>query len=488
MKIIVNDLQFYLLETFISTNQSEYVIEKLMRPLEKLKKCQFTNDGKYVVYEGKAYNTENGNEIPINEGWTLSDILHTGADILSIGLDFVIPGSGAVVDTLNAISYIIEAQYKTDEKEKDSLYIMAAITFGFVLLPGALQAISTPLKKAVTTGKGLSSPIVVKGLKIIGGVLDNMLFKLPSKISEALKSPLAKNILGKWGNKISDFFKKFAERIKTLLGKIGGKTGKESAELTGKLIANADNTIMKFLPAKIGKVSNELIPVIASKTSSLSKIPNVLIGKDGVKILDKFGFEINKSYTFGKKIFKIKKPPVGEYIDFVEITGGKEISKKIKLWDFLKKFILEPSAKLNTTTIPLITKSIVRVFNSNGQLNSQELDTMEKISSDQTQQDLSQLSSLVADYEGDTGKYTVNNNVKTIQQSLIKLGYPLPKFKDDGKFGPETISALKKFQEDNGLTSSIGKMDRLTARKLAELLKSKNVAGSEDLQSSLNKI
>ena len=104
----------------------------------------------------------------------------------------------------------------------------------------------------------------------------------------------------------------------------------------------------------------------------------------------------------------------------------------------------------------------------------------------QTQKDLDQLSTLVAEYEGESGKYTVNNKAKIVQQSLMKLGYPLPRFKDDGKFGPETLNALKKFQQDNGLTSSIGKMDKLTVRKLSELLKSKNIAGSEELQNSLN--
>ena len=68
------------------------------------------------------------------------------------------------------------------------------------------------------------------------------------------------------------------------------------------------------------------------------------------------------------------------------------------------------------------------------------------------------------------------------------LGYPLPKFGADGKFGPETQEALKSFQQANSLSSSIGKMDRYTARKMSELLKSKNVANSDDLQNNLNKI
>jgi hypothetical protein len=180
------------------------------------------------------------------------------------------------------------------------------------------------------------------------------------------------------------------------------------------------------------------------------------------------------------------KATAGEYVDFVDVVdGGKEVVKKMKVWDFLKTYIINPSTKLNMLAVPVITKATVRLFN-NGTLNTEELNKMENINSNQTQKDLDQLSTLVAEYEGESGKYTVNNKAKIVQQSLMKLGYPLPRFKDDGKFGPETLNALKKFQQDNGLTSSIGKMDKLTVRKLSELLKSKNIAGSEELQNSLN--
>jgi hypothetical protein len=638
MKITITENQFHLLEMFAITNECEQVIEKVLQPLEKLKKCLFTSDGKYVVYEGKAYNAINGNEVPINEEWTLSDILHTGADVLSMGLDFVIPGSGAVVDVLNALSYIIEAQFKS-AAEKDSLYLMAAITFAFVVLPGPLQAIATPLKRAVKTGAGFASKAVVKGLKIIGGILDTLLLKLPSKINAALKSPLAKNILGKYAGKISGFFKSFSERIKSILGKLTGKTGKEGVEkaekfvksnqfgmppglgadvdpnsrlvrgyfienamkllspkikglpktfnpsnlkilkksnvggrevievtmengqnlvwwkstgsnvattgkksgewfatpgfgpdpakpffvkssdtvalfkggnkyltdmsqflekngaeglgkkatgkIVGKVGGNSVDNAIKLLPVNAGPVSKELLPAIVSKSSSLTKLPDVALGSNGGMVISKLGLIPNKSYSFGKKTFKIK-DNVGEYIDFVDVVdGGKEVVKKMKTWDFLKTFILKPSAKLNTVAVPLITKVTVRLFN-NGTLNTGELEKMKTVDARQTQKDLTQLSALVAEYEGDSGKYTVNNNAKIVQQSLMNLGYPLPKFKDDGKFGPETLGALKKFQQDNGLTSSVGKLDRLTSKKLAELLKSKNIVGSEELQSSLN--
>jgi len=494
MKVIITESQFQLLELFANTTQYPQVIDKVLRPLEKLKECKFTPDGKYVVYRGKAYKTANGEEVPINESWTLSDILHTGADVLSVGLDFVIPGSGAVVDTLNALSYIIEAQFKSNE-EKDSLYLMAAITFAFVILPGPLQAIAVPLKRAIKTGVGMASPIVVQGLKIIASSLDTLLVGIPTRVNVALKSPLAKNILGSYSGKISGFITAFTTRTKSILGKLTGPagSGKAVGNVAGSSVDNAvkllpapavDNVI-KILPISAGPVSKEVLPAIVSKSSSLSKLSDVALGNNGGSVLSKLGFTPGKTYGSGKKTFKIK-PTAGEYVDFVEVVdGGKEVIKKMKVWDFLKTYIINPSTKLTMLAVPVITKATVRLFN-NGTLNTEELNKMENINSNQTQKDLDQLSTLVAEYEGESGKYTVNNKAKIIQQSLMKLGYPLPRFKDDGKFGPETLNALKKFQQDNGLTSSIGKMDKLTARKLSELLKSKNIDGSEELQNSLN--
>jgi len=214
----------------ISENDRKHILglygiirEDLKLPFEKLLECKFTTDGKYVVFEGQAYSCLTGKKIPINEEWTLSDILHTGADILSMGLDFVIPGSGAVVDILNAVSYIIEGQFK-GEKERDSLYLIALITFGFVLLPGPLQVIAIPLKRAIKraikTGSGMTSNVVIDGLKIIRGSLNNLLVAIPTQVNSALKSPLAKNIIGKWANKISGFIANFTNRIRQLLSGI----------------------------------------------------------------------------------------------------------------------------------------------------------------------------------------------------------------------------------------------------------------------------
>jgi len=47
---------------------------------------------------------------------------------------------------------------------------------------------------------------------------------------------------------------------------------------------------------------------------------------------------------------------------------------------------------------------------------------------------------------GDKGE-----RVKALQESLMKLGYPLPRFGTDGDYGTETEEAVKKFQKDQDL-------------------------------------
>ena len=628
MKIIINENQFGILEMYTNTNQFSQSIDRVLRPLEKLKKCLFTPDGKYVVYEGKAYNVTNGKEVPINEEWTLSDILHTGADVLSMGLDFVIPGSGAVVDVLNALSYIIEAQFKT-AAEKDSLYLMAAITFAFVVLPGPLQAIATPLKRAVKTGVGFASKGVVKGLKIIGGILDTLLLKLPSKINEALKSTLAKNILGTYAGKISGFFNAFSTRIKSILGKLTGKTGKEGAEKSIKQLSDVNfvksnqfgmppgskadvdpnsslvrsyfvENAMKLLSPKIKglpktfnpsnlkilKKSNvggrEVIEVTmengqnlvwykstgsneattGKKVGEWFAIPGfgpdpakpffvksdntVALFKGGNKYLTDMSqfLEKNGAAGLGKTASKTTSKTVGKtsltkvakeaaenfFKRIPKISQGKLVLRKMGFATGKPyRYVVEKTGKATTATIKEITDNQVKVAFKNGHVIMVPIETFMKnavgalwgrrgysvvvpffikrfsdmvlngdidyaklaklpdLNPDETSKEsLAFLEEEVASYEGDTGKYNVNNKAKTVQQSLMKLGYPLPRFKDDGKFGPETLGALKKFQQDNGLTSSVGKLNRLTAKKLSELLKSKNIVGSEELQSTLN--
>jgi hypothetical protein len=538
---------------------------------------------------------------------------------------------------------------------------MAAITFAFVILPGPLQAMAIPLKRAIKTGVGMTSPIVVKALKIIGGSLDTLLLGIPTRINAALKSPLAKNILGSYRGKISGFINAFTTRTKSILGKLTGKAGKEGVEKVGKEGAErvgkegvnfyngtidsfkksikkehpmSEDDAIKFLKNYNGDYHSDFIKLgfdlphqdvtlTAAVLKNKIKVPvgehlyhgttsknleNILkngldnskgstinpggvmsdnLGKNittatgDINYAKRFS-ELSANKTNGKEVilrfknsnnqnltFIGQHPSIdGKYLEY-SLDGGKTWMKssgktagkaslnktsKLSLTNFFKvgskiskgKFVLRKmgfvvgkpyryvgkSGKATTATIkeitdngvlvafkngattmvpietfmknavgtpwlrrgysvlvPFFIKRLSDVMLSDGSIDYTKLEKLPDLNPDETSQEsLSYLEEEVASYEGETGEYNVNSNAKIVQQSLMKLGYPLPRFKDDGKFGPETLGALKKFQQDNGLKSSVGKMDRLTAKKLSELLKSKNIVGSEELQNSLNSI
>jgi hypothetical protein len=446
------------------------IVEK--SPLQQLMECQFTSDGKYIVFEGKGYSCETGQEVPINESWSLSDILHAGADVLSAGIDFVIPGSGAVIDVLNAASYFIEAQFKPDGEEKDSLYIMGAITLAFVVLPGPLQAVSVPLKRFLKGGVKKASPAIIKALNVLGKYIPEILKKFPEYIKKAFNTSLGKKVLGKNKDKIVSSFKSASDRLIKLFNKM---TGRPDKIIKKGVQSGAKNILSKGL--------------IGSMKTFFSRAPKII---DGTKLLKKLGFVSGKPYRYinkqGKGVTAVIQKIEG---DKVFVKFGKGAVNQVPMNTFVNNTIGAPWGRRGyTTAVPLFIKRLSDFLLTNGEgIDETKLDKYEDLDFNQTSKDsLDFLSEEVVNYQGETGQYTIENNVTLVQNALILLGYLLPKYGADGKFGPETIEQLKKFQTDNKLTSSLGKIDRYTTKKLSELLKTKNISDSEDLQNKLNTI
>lgn len=471
------------------------IVKDEVRPLQKLLECKYTPDGKYIMYENKIYSCQTGEEVPIMEGWSISDILHTGADLLSMGLDFVIPGSGAIVDALNALSYIIEAQFRPAE-EKDSLYTMAAITFAFVILPGPLQAVAPVLKNAIKTGKGFASKAVLGGLEIIGKNLGKILGGIKNLLQKALQSKLARNILGKHGDNISNYIQKFYDRVKTIFD---GVLAKAKGTKTPGVKAATDSVAKK--PGLLKTTAKELGQLTLSKQlkarlqNFFKKLPKI---KSGPLFLRKLGFVPGKTYRLkgaafkGDKIMIDKVTDSGVFVTMISKKGEKvPFEEMIPIEQFTKEAVGAPWGRTGySVTVPFFVKRTADLLNADGSdINYDILNSIPDANPDQTSaESLAFMGEEVAGFEGTSGTYTVQTSVKTFQDALQLLGYKLVKFGADGKFGTETQEQLKKFQTDNGLTTSLGKMDRLTARKLAELLKTKNIPNSQEIQNQLNKI
>jgi hypothetical protein len=469
------------------------IVKDEVRPLQKLLECKYTPDGKYIMYENKIYSCQTGEEVPIMEGWSISDILHTGADLLSAGMDFIIPGSGAIVDALNALSYIIEAQFKPAE-ERDSLYTMAAITFAFVILPGPLQAVAPVLKNAIKTGRGFASKAVLGALEIIGKNLGTILGGIKNLLQKALQSKLARNILGKHGDNISKYIQKFYDRVKTIFD---GVLAKAKGTKTPGVKATADDVVKK--PGLLKTTAKELGQLTLSKQLKVrlqnffKKLPKI---KSGPLFLRKLGFVPGKTYRLKGAAFKTDKIMIDNVTDSkVLVTyiskNGEKIPAEMSIEKFTKDAIGAPwSRRGYSVAVPFFVKRTADLLNSDGSdINYDILNSIPDANPDQTSaESLAFMGEEVAEFEGDTGAYTIQGNVKTFQDGLQLLGYKLARFGADGKFGAETQEQLKKFQTDNGLTTSIGKMDRLTAKKIAELLKTKNIPNSQEIQNQLNKI
>jgi hypothetical protein len=255
------------------------------------------------------------------------------------------------------------------------------------------------------------------------------------------------------------------------LGKTVSKTaGKTEGKTVGKTVGKAS----------LNKMSKLSLTNFFKSGSKISK---------GKFVLRKMGFVVGKPYRYVGKSGKATTATIKEITDNGVLVAFKNgTTTMVPIETFMKNAVGKIWWRRGYgVLVPLFIKRLSDVMLSDGSIDYTKLEKLPDLNPDETSQEsLSYLEEEVASYEGETGEYNVNDNAKIVQQSLMKLGYPLPRFKDDGKFGPETLGALKKFQQDNGLTSSVGKLDRLTSKKLAELLKSKNIVGSEELQSSLN--
>ena len=332
------------------------------RPLAKILECKFTPDLKHLMLDGIFYSSETGEIVPLNEWWSLSDILHAGADVLSAVVDFVIPGSGAIVDTLNALSYLIEAQFVSADK-KDGLYLMAAITYAFVIIPGPLQALSIPLKRFIKSGAKAASPLIKKALGLVASFLPKILTDLPNLINSALKSKLAGAILGKYAGKIGAAVKQFGANILKTFNKVMGIP--DMAKTAGKIatVKVAVKTVLDS--AAIGML----------KKFFSSKVKVKLAKETSEKALKKLGFVPGKAYRYINKSGKgVTAKIVGSGVDgktvLVKFGNKAGLSPtSVPLNTFVRQTIGAPWGRRGyTVAAPLLVKQFASMMNSAGEI------------------------------------------------------------------------------------------------------------------------
>jgi peptidoglycan hydrolase-like protein with peptidoglycan-binding domain len=120
-------------------------------------------------------------------------------------------------------------------------------------------------------------------------------------------------------------------------------------------------------------------------------------------------------------------------------------------------------------------------------IDENKLGQIPDINPDQTSKDsLGYVNDEVASYQGGQASYIANPTVAAFQKGLMALGYTLPQFGADGKFGPETENQVKHFQQDYQIEASAGKIDRTTAKMMVKALQYKNIQNMGDVENALN--
>jgi hypothetical protein len=357
-------------------------LNEVFSPLRELMTCRITEDKKYVVYKGQVYSSKTGEVLPLTEqalgvtkalgstgkiassddGWSISDILHTGVDIVSTAADFIVPGSGLIIDVVHALSYVVEAQFSSGE-EKDTLYLMAAITGMFALIPGALQAVAPILKRFVKSGGKMllkELPMVKKAWDMVSKHIGTFLNLLPKSVDEALGSKLGQKLLGKNADKISKGIKDFSSRIKTILEKL-----KNNTDATIKSGKKAIKKVKDVVPKAKKSIQKRIIDPLTAKSNL--KNWNSLLKKG--KVVSKKGNVYNITSTQGRAIIAANPEKYIDDIIFDAETGGafirnSEEGMKIisKNKEFIKSAINQSKKKLGTTADDFISDKVPEGF------------------------------------------------------------------------------------------------------------------------------
>lgn len=215
------------------------------------------HDWKRIQESEKIYSDQ-----PLNEEWTTSDILHTIGDVVSAASDCVWPGSGSVVDIIQAITYFLESSVASDYVESSSAAIAGIVSLASLALIGPMQTLAMEAKgllKVVRDGvsKGASklqisaaktaSTKLIKFLKGIVSSASTIATKIAGLVKDAAETKLGSWIIQKFGttnsfvNWINKFFK---ETVINNLNKFIGYLGKlNPASAAGSI---DDVTIQKF--------------------------------------------------------------------------------------------------------------------------------------------------------------------------------------------------------------------------------------------------
>lgn len=150
-----------------------------------------------------------------------ANFLQDFVDYVSIVADFIVPGSGIIIDVINTLVYLLRALSTSDTTKRNDLYLMTIVSAAFIFIPGPVQSVAPAIKTFIRS-RVMTDP-VLKALKTILSFIDEVISDLTGYAVEALKSPLAQTIATSFSVNASNIVEKiktFGESLKNIINNL----------------------------------------------------------------------------------------------------------------------------------------------------------------------------------------------------------------------------------------------------------------------------
>lgn len=271
------------------------------------------------IQESQAY-IDNG---IINEG-LVSDWLHSAADFVSVAADILAPGSGAVIDIIQSISYFLEALAETDTSAAASAILSGLVTLGSLALPGPMQLLATKMKGYISSVRDG----IIKGAS-------------PTAIAAARKASV----------QVVDFLKKAIADVSTIGSKISTLITTAAESKLGNWIISKFGSTAKFTAWIKDKFNVKIPSILKTFSDSLAKLNPAAKGTGSVDDLTIKTY--SKDYTDEKAKDKVK-----EKAKEILGSGNTEVTKsgipKTQLW--AEKYVPDQVKYQRDTTDDYVVK------------------------------------------------------------------------------------------------------------------------------------
>jgi hypothetical protein len=415
---------------------------------------------KYMMIENEIYYVNTGKKVKnrvlvenlIVEGWNWIDYLQAGVSVVSI----IFPGIGNGPLFLNGMVYFLRSYFtEGGDAMKAERYWNGILDIASALLPQVIGIVAATWRGAIAAAKTATTAAKVSSttFRLVSEALQALVTYggyIVKSILKFVSYGWVKWILGakRW-TAITTGIRAAYEMVKKWLQGIVTRAGAASAKVTEKLGMNA---------VKLGTKA-EILVAKKGFTGFFESVINIASGKNVLRIVSGSEQALLKALKVkvGTKVMingeKATVKAIGnDYVHILTKNGAQQINtldfvntamKAPWMKSYVMKILAQPSAYKHGS---MFLQAFA--FGADG---SASFD-MSKLPAEAYPNLAEALAGInldveLAGYEGESGEYTVKDEVTAVQTALQSLGKDLGGAGVDGKYGPATKAAINSAEE-----------------------------------------